>query len=153
MTITSEEPLAIEACGLVKAFGAIRAVDGLDLSVPSGGVFALLGPNGAGKTTTIRIFATLTRPSAGVARVLGHDVATAPHAVRTGICLTGQFATVDPSLTGTENLVLHARLLGLDRRAARSRAGRHGRLGAPGVCCPDRHLRPAHHAPVPRRPG
>jgi len=122
MTITSEEPLAIEACGLVKAFGRIRAVDGLDLSVPSGGVFALLGPNGAGKTTTIRIFATLTRPSAGIARVLGHDVTTAPHAVRSGICLTGQFATVDPSLTGTENLVLHARLLGLDRRAARSRA-------------------------------
>jgi ABC-2 type transport system ATP-binding protein len=122
MTITSEEPLAIEACGLVKAFGRIRAVDGLDLSVPSGGVFALLGPNGAGKTTTIRIFATLTRPSGGIARVLGHDVTTAPHAVRSGICLTGQFATVDPSLTGTENLVLHARLLGLDRRTARSRA-------------------------------
>ncbi len=119
---TSEAPPAIEACGLVKAFGAIRAVDGLGLSVPGGGVFALLGPNGAGKTTTIRIFATLTRPDAGKARVLGHDVTTAPHAVRSGICLTGQFATVDPSLTGTENLVLHARLLGLSRRAARARA-------------------------------
>ncbi len=122
MTTTSEVRLAIEARGLVKAFGAIRAVDGLDLSVPSGGVFALLGPNGAGKTTAIKIFATLTRPDAGMARVLGHDVTTAPHAVRSGIRLTGQFATVDPSLTGTENLLLQARLLGLARRAARVRA-------------------------------
>jgi ABC-2 type transport system ATP-binding protein len=85
-------------------------------------VFALLGPNGAGKTTVIRIFATLTKPDAGRARVLGHDVTTAPHAVRSGICLTGQFASVDPGLTGSENLVLHARLLGLPRRAARARA-------------------------------
>jgi len=122
MTTTSGVPLAIEARGLVKAFGSTRAVDGLDLSVPSGGVFALLGPNGAGKTTTIRIFATLTRLDAGTARVLGHDVTASPHAVRAGICLTGQFATVDPSLTGTENLVLQARLLGLARRAARARA-------------------------------
>ena len=122
MTMTSGAPLAIEARGLVKAFGAIRAVDRLDLSVPSGGVFALLGPNGAGKTTTIRIFATLTRPDGGLVRVLGHDVTTAPHAVRSGICLTGQFASVDPSLTGTENLVLQARLLGLARQAARARA-------------------------------
>jgi ABC-2 type transport system ATP-binding protein len=120
--MTSCKPLAIEARGLVKAFGAVRAVDGLDLSVPGGGVFALLGPNGAGKTTMIRIFTTLTRPDAGTVRVLGHDVRTAPHAVRSQICLTGQFATVDPSLTGTENLVLHARLLGLGRRVARSRA-------------------------------
>jgi ABC-2 type transport system ATP-binding protein len=119
---TSEAALAIETRGLVKAFGAVRAVNRLDLSVPSGGVFALLGPNGAGKTTTIRIFATLTRPDGGLVRVLGHDVTTAPHAVRSGICLTGQFATVDPSLTGTENLVLQARLLGLARRAARARA-------------------------------
>jgi ABC-2 type transport system ATP-binding protein len=122
MKTTSEGPLAIEARGLVKAFGAVRAVDHLDLSVPRGGVFALLGPNGAGKTTTIRIFATLTRPDGGLARVLGHDVTTAPHEVRSGICLTGQFATVDPSLSGTENLVLQARLLGLARRAARARA-------------------------------
>ena len=122
MRMTFRERWAIEARGLVKAFGAVRAVDGLDLSVPSGGVFALLGPNGAGKTTTIRIFTTLTRPDAGTVRVLGHDVTTAPHAVRSRICLTGQFASVDPSLTGTENLVLHARLLGIGRRTARSRA-------------------------------
>ena len=114
--------MAIEACGLVKSFGAVRAVDGLDLAVPSGGVFALLGPNGAGKTTTIRIFATLAKPDAGNASVLGHDVTTAPHAVRSGICLTGQFASVDPGLTGSENLVLHARLLGLPRATARARA-------------------------------
>jgi ABC-2 type transport system ATP-binding protein len=122
MTTTSEPSAAIEALGLGKAFGAVKAVDGLDLSVPCGGVFALLGPNGAGKTTTIRIFATLTRPDAGIARVLGHDVTSEPQAVRAGICLTGQFATVDPSLTGTENLVLQGRLLGLTRRAARARA-------------------------------
>ena len=122
MTTTSEASLAIEALGLGKAFGAVKAVGGLDLSVPSGGVFALLGPNGAGKTTTIQIFATLIRPDAGIARVLGHDVASEPHAVRAGICLTGQFATVDPSFTGTENLLLQGRLLGLTRRAARARA-------------------------------
>ena len=122
MTTTSQASLAIEALGLGKAFGAVKAVDGLDLVVPSGGVFALLGPNGAGKTTTIRIFATLTRPDVGIARVLGRDVTSEPHAVRAGICLTGQFATVDPSFTGAENLVLQGRLLGLTRRAARARA-------------------------------
>jgi ABC-2 type transport system ATP-binding protein len=85
-------------------------------------VFGLLGPNGAGKTTTIRILATLTRPDAGSARVLGHDVTVDPHAVRARISLTGQFATLDSSLTGMENLLLQARLLGLSRRAARERA-------------------------------
>ena len=73
---TSKGLLAIEASGLVKSFGAVRAVDGLDLAVPRGGVFALLGPNGAGKTTTIRIFATLAKPDSGKARVLGYDVTT-----------------------------------------------------------------------------
>jgi ABC-2 type transport system ATP-binding protein len=119
---TAAGPLAIEAAGLVKTFGSTRAVDGLDLSVPRGGVFGLLGPNGAGKTTTIRIFATLTTPDTGVARVLGHDVRAARHAVRAAIGLTGQFATVDAALTGRENLVLQGRLLGLARRAARYRA-------------------------------
>jgi ABC-2 type transport system ATP-binding protein len=122
---------AIEASGLVKTFGATRAVDGLDLAVPQGGVFGLLGPNGAGKTTTIRILATLTRPDAGSARVLGHDVTTDPHAVRARISLTGQFATLDTSLTGMENLLLQARLLGLSRRAARERAA--GLLAAFGL--------------------
>jgi ABC-2 type transport system ATP-binding protein len=114
---------AIQASGLVKTFGATRAVDGLDLTVPQGGVFGLLGPNGAGKTTIIRILATLTRPDAGQAAVLGHDVRAEPLAVRARISLTGQFATLDASLTGLENLVLQARLLGLSRRAARQRAG------------------------------
>jgi daunorubicin/doxorubicin transport system ATP-binding protein len=122
---------AIEASGLVKTFGATRAVDGLDLTVPRGGVFGLLGPNGAGKTTTIRILATLTRLDAGSARVLGHDVTTGPHAVRARISLTGQFATLDNSLTGMENLLLQARLLGLSRRAARERAA--GLLAAFGL--------------------
>jgi daunorubicin/doxorubicin transport system ATP-binding protein len=122
---------AIEASGLVKTFGATRAVDGLDLTVPQGGVFGLLGPNGAGKTTTIRILATLTRLDAGSARVLGHDVTTDPHAVRARISLTGQFATLDNSLTGMENLLLQARLLGLSRRAARERAA--GLLAAFGL--------------------
>jgi ABC-2 type transport system ATP-binding protein len=113
---------AIRAAGLVKNFGTTRAVDGIDLVVPRGGVFGLLGPNGAGKTTTIRIFATLTRPDSGTAEVLGHDVVRAPDAVRSRISLTGQFATIDNSLTGLENMLLQARLLGLTRRAANRRA-------------------------------
>ncbi|MGE5132963.1 MAG: ATP-binding cassette domain-containing protein, partial [Gemmatimonadota bacterium] len=121
--MTAAAPFAIEATGLVKTFGTTRAVDGLDLAVPRGGVFGLLGPNGAGKTTTIRIFTTLTRPDAGQARVLGHDVRADPHAVRSSIGVTGQFATIDASLTGMENLLLQGRLLGLGRRAARARAG------------------------------
>jgi len=114
---------AIRARGLVKRYGAARAVDGLELTVPRGGVFGLLGPNGAGKTTTIRILATLTRPDAGTAEVMGCDVAAEPRAVRRQIGVTGQFATIDGTLTGTENLVLQGRLLGLSRAAAQNRAG------------------------------
>jgi ABC-2 type transport system ATP-binding protein len=114
--------LAIETRGLVKAFGDTRAVDGIDLAVPSGTVYGVLGPNGAGKTTTIRMLATLLRPDAGTARVLGHDVVTDADAVRGYVSLTGQFASVDEELTGTENLVLVGRLLGLTRREARARA-------------------------------
>jgi ABC-2 type transport system ATP-binding protein len=117
-----DPPVAIRARGLVKKFGSTPAVDGIDLVVPRGGVFGLLGPNGAGKTTTIRIFATLTAPDSGAAEVLGHDVVSARHAVRGRISLTGQFATVDDSLTGLENMVVQARLLGLTRRAAARRA-------------------------------
>jgi ABC-2 type transport system ATP-binding protein len=123
--------LAIEASGMVKTFGTTRAVDGIDLAVPPGGVFGLLGPNGAGKTTTIRIFATLTRPEAGTARILGHDVTADPHAVRGLIGLTGQFASIDTCLTGMENIVLQGRLLGLSRRTARTRAAE--LLGAFGL--------------------
>ncbi|RFU21600.1 ATP-binding cassette domain-containing protein [Geodermatophilus marinus] len=114
--------LAIEATGLVKAFGATRAVDGVDLAVPAGAVYGVLGPNGAGKTTTIRMLATLLRPDAGSACVLGHDVVGEADAVRGAISLTGQLASVDEELTGRENLVLIARLLGLGRAAARARA-------------------------------
>jgi ABC-2 type transport system ATP-binding protein len=119
--LTAVEP-AVEASGLAKAFGDTHAVDGVDLTVPAGGVFGLLGPNGAGKTTTIRILATLVRPDRGTARVLGHDVRAEGDAVRSRISLTGQFASVDEDLTGRENLVLLARLLGHSRKRARARA-------------------------------
>ncbi|HZC73669.1 MAG TPA: ATP-binding cassette domain-containing protein [Jatrophihabitans sp.] len=115
--------LAVEAEGLVKAFGAVRAVDGVDLAIPRGTVYGVLGPNGAGKTTTIKILATLLRPDAGTARVFGHDVAREPAAVRARISLTGQFASVDEDLTAMENLVLLGRLLGHSRRDAKRRAG------------------------------
>ena len=114
--------LAIEASGLRKAFGATRAVDGVDLAVPRGAVYGVLGPNGAGKTTTIRMLATLLRPDAGSARVLGHDVVADADAVRGLVSLTGQLASVDDELTGRENLVLLARLLGHRTKPARTRA-------------------------------
>ena len=113
---------AIETYGLVKRFGSNVAVDGIDLSVPTGGVYGVLGPNGAGKTTTIRMLATLLPVDGGSARVLGHDVAVEPDAVREKVSLTGQFASLDEDLTGIENLVLLARLYGYSRPAARSRA-------------------------------
>jgi ABC-2 type transport system ATP-binding protein len=113
---------AIETTGLVKHFGATRALDGVDLRIPQGTVYGLLGPNGAGKTTTIRILATLLRPDAGRATVLGHDVLRQPETVRRKVSLTGQFASVDEDLTGQENLVLVGRLLGLSWRDARRRA-------------------------------
>src|SRR4051794_16129635 len=114
--------LAIEVSGLVKTFGDVRAVDGVDLAVPRGSVYGVLGPNGAGKTTTIRMLATLLAPDGGSARVLGHDVVSEADTVRGLVSLTGQLASVDEDLTGRENLVLLARLLGLRRRAARARA-------------------------------
>jgi ABC-2 type transport system ATP-binding protein len=123
MNETIGSPLAIEATGLVKSFGATRAVDGVDLAVPGGSVYGVLGPNGAGKTTTIRMLATLLRPDAGSARVLGHDIVAEADAVRGLVSLTGQLASVDEDLTGRENLVLLGRLLGLKRSAAKARAG------------------------------
>jgi ABC-2 type transport system ATP-binding protein len=115
--------LAIETSGLVKVFGKTRAVDGVDLAVRTGSVYGFLGPNGAGKTTTIRMLATLIRPDAGTARVLGHDIVREADAVRSRVGLTGQFASVDEDLTGHENLVLLARLLGYSWARARARAG------------------------------
>ena len=114
--------LAIETTGLVKSFGETRAVAGVDLAVPRGIVYGVLGPNGAGKTTTIRMLATLLRPDAGSARVLGHDVVTEADEVRARISLTGQLASVDDDLTGRENLILLGRLLGYPKKQAQSRA-------------------------------
>ena len=115
-------PNAIETSGLIKTFGETRALDGVDLQIRKGSVYGLLGPNGAGKTTTIRILATLLRPTAGTATVLGHDVVRDAKAVREKVSLTGQYASVDEDLTGTENLVLVGRLLGLSWRDARRRS-------------------------------
>jgi oleandomycin transport system ATP-binding protein len=112
----------IQVEGLGKTFGATRALDGVDLAVRRGTVLGLLGPNGSGKTTTVRVLATLLRPDSGRARVLGHDVVAEPEAVRSRIGLTGQYAAVDEALSGTDNLVLVARLLDLSRREARKSA-------------------------------
>ena len=119
---TQTTGLAIETAGLVKTFGETRAVDGVDLAVPAGTVYGVLGPNGAGKTTTVKMLATLLRPDGGEAHVFGHDVVREADAVRGRVSLTGQYASVDEDLTGTENLVLLARLLGHRKPAARERA-------------------------------
>ena len=97
---------AVETRGLAKAFGATRAVDGVDLMVPLASIYGLLGPNGAGKTTVIRMLATLTLPDAGRAHVLGYDLVGEVDAIRSRVSLMGQFASVDEDLTGWENLVL-----------------------------------------------
>jgi len=120
--LSSQSSLAIEASGLVKDFGDTRAVDGVDLAVRRGSVYGILGPNGAGKTTTIRMLATLLRPDAGEARVMGHDVVRDADAVRGLVSLTGQLASVDEDLTGHENLLLIGRLLGFKRAQAKRRA-------------------------------
>jgi ABC-2 type transport system ATP-binding protein len=112
----------VEACGLRKAFGGVQALDGLSLAVPAGSVLGLLGPNGSGKTTTVSILATLLRPDAGRAIVGGLDVVTQAARVRQVIGLAGQFAAVDPNLTGRENLRLIGRLSRIGRSQARVRA-------------------------------
>ncbi|SDJ36137.1 ATP-binding cassette domain-containing protein [Nonomuraea jiangxiensis] len=114
--------LAIQTSGLVKTFDKTRAVDGLDLAVPAGAVYGVLGPNGAGKTTAVRILATLLRPDGGEATVFGHDVVREADAVRSRVSMTGQYASVDDEMTGAENLILLARLLGHRKPAARARA-------------------------------
>ncbi|MFF5960104.1 ATP-binding cassette domain-containing protein [Streptomyces luteogriseus] len=119
---TQTSGLAIETAGLVKTFGETRAVDGVDLSVPAGTVYGVLGPNGAGKTTTVKMLATLLRPDGGEAHVFGHDIVREADEVRGRVSLTGQYASVDEDLTGTENLVLLGRLLGHHKKAARERA-------------------------------
>ncbi|MGW6121273.1 ATP-binding cassette domain-containing protein [Nocardia sp. NPDC055165] len=114
--------IAVRTRGLGKSYGDFTAVGSVDLSIAAGSVFAMLGPNGAGKTTTVRMLATLLRPDRGSAEVFGYDVVREATAVRSMIGLTGQYASVDETLTAGENLRLFGRLLGLSRRAAADRA-------------------------------
>lgn len=114
--------LAVEAHGLVKVFGENRAVDGVDLNVRAGSIYGVLGPNGAGKTTTIRMLATLLKADAGSAKIFGYDVAKDAQIVRQLIGVTGQYASVDESLSATENLVIFSRLLGLSRAESKRKA-------------------------------
>jgi ABC-2 type transport system ATP-binding protein len=114
--------MSIETEGLLKSFGKVRALRGVDLAVPEGSVCALLGPNGAGKTTVVRVLATLTKPDGGSARVAGHDVVREPRRVRAAIGLAGQHSAVDDDLTGLENLFILGLMWHLGRRRARARA-------------------------------
>src|SRR5215470_18404851 len=114
--------VAIRVEGLTKRFGTVTALDGIDLDVPARTVFGLLGPNGAGKTTAIRVLATILKPDAGRAEVLGLDILRDADKVRRVIGLAGQYATVDPNLTGRENLRLIGRLVHLPRREITRRA-------------------------------
>jgi ABC transporter len=130
MTMTSSQP-AIVATGLRKSFGDTLALDGIDLEVAEGTIFALLGPNGAGKTTAVQILSSLISPDGGEVRVAGHDLAREPDAVRSAIGVTGQFSAVDKLLTGEENLLLRRR-----RQAGGSRVRgprRPDRGGIPGA--------------------
>jgi len=121
MTATTTE-FAVDATGLVKTFGDQRAVDGIDLTVTAGTVFGVLGPNGAGKTTMIRMLATLLKLDGGSARIFGHDVEKEPQIVRQLIGVTGQYASVDETLSATENLTIFARLLGYSGSAAQKKS-------------------------------
>jgi ABC-2 type transport system ATP-binding protein len=121
---------AVQARGLVKTFGAFRAVDGIDLEVRRGEIFGVLGPNGAGKTTTLKMLATLLPIDGGEAEVFGVDVRREPHRIRQLVGVTGQYASVDENLTGAENLILFARLLGQRTpQARRTAADLLGRFG------------------------
>ncbi|MFJ6837820.1 ATP-binding cassette domain-containing protein [Streptomyces sp. NPDC091209] len=114
-------PPAVSTIGLRKSYGDKTVLDGIDLRIPAGSVFALLGPNGAGKTTTVQILSTLIAPDGGQAQVAGHDIATSPDGVRAAIGVTGQFSALDDLLTAEENLLLMADLLRLGKREGRSR--------------------------------
>ncbi|WP_096787788.1 ATP-binding cassette domain-containing protein [Rhodobacter sp. CZR27] len=118
----ADEGLALQARGLVRRFGKMTAVAGIDLDVPRGTIFAILGPNGAGKTSLLRVLATLIGPDGGRASIMGHDLVREPQAVRASISMTGQFASLDEDLTGRENLLMLARLWGFGLRASRRRA-------------------------------
>ena len=125
---------AVRVTGLTKRFGEVQALAGIDFEIPEGTIFGLLGPNGAGKTTAVRILATVHRPDAGTAEVLGYDVVNDPHEVRMRIGLAGQYAAVDPNLTGRENLRLMGRLAQVERPTSRPgrRAARELRPGRRG---------------------
>jgi ABC-2 type transport system ATP-binding protein len=123
MTTANASGPAISVTGLVKSFGDVRALDGVDLDVPSGSVLGLLGPNGAGKTTTVRVLTTLLKPDAGTVLVTGLDAVRDAAQLRGRIGLAGQYAAVDENLTGLENLVMVGRLYGM-RRAEAKRRGR-----------------------------
>ena len=122
MRYDATSPYAVEATGLVKRFGKTTALAGVDLVARPGRVLGVLGPNGAGKTTAVRILATLARPDGGQASVCGYDVLRHAYQVRQLIGLTGQYASVDEGLSGTNNLIMIGRLLGLPRAQARARA-------------------------------
>ncbi|CAG6392247.1 ATP-binding cassette domain-containing protein [Streptomyces cocklensis] len=119
MSTSKTAPPAVSAVGLRKAYGDRTVLDGIDLRVPAGSVFALLGPNGAGKTTAVRILSTLIAADGGQAQVAGHNIATAPDGVRAAIGVTGQFSAVDGLITGEENMLLMADLHHLSRREGR----------------------------------
>ncbi|AQS68428.1 ABC transporter [Streptomyces pactum] len=112
-------PAAVSAVGLRKSYGDKTVLDGIDLHIPAGSVFALLGPNGAGKTTAVKILSTLVTADAGQARVAGHDLTADPQAVRTAIGVTGQFSAVDGLITGEENMLLMADLHHLPKQEGR----------------------------------
>lgn len=120
--IIDSRALAVEAEGLVKVFGDNHAVDGVDLQVRTGSIYGVLGPNGAGKTTTIRMLATLLKADAGSAKIFGYDIGREPQLVRQLIGVTGQYASVDESLSATENLIIFSRLLGLGRTESKRKA-------------------------------
>ncbi|CAM5363711.1 ATP-binding cassette domain-containing protein [Niallia circulans] len=120
--IIDSRELAVEAEGLVKVFGDNRAVDGVDIQVRTGSIYGVLGPNGAGKTTTIRMLATLLKADAGSAKIFGYDIGKEPQQVRQLIGVTGQYASVDESLSATENLIIFSRLLGLGRIESKRKA-------------------------------
>ncbi|WP_373283397.1 ATP-binding cassette domain-containing protein [Nocardia concava] len=117
---TTDAAIVVES--VEKSFGEVHALRGISFTAPAGSVLGVLGPNGAGKTTTVSVLSTLVRPDSGRALVAGHDVVREPDAVRASIMLTGQYAALDEVLTGRENLVLFARLMGLRPKPARQRA-------------------------------
>ncbi|MFD8380596.1 ATP-binding cassette domain-containing protein [Streptomyces sp. NPDC059679] len=116
---STQPPAAISTVGLRKSYGDKTVLDGIDLHIPAGSVFALLGPNGAGKTTAVKILSTLITADGGQARVAGHDIATSPDGVRAAIGVTGQFSAVDGLITGEENMLLMADLHHLSKREGR----------------------------------